>query len=102
MGREQYIRGPGRRRTQSKASAETNKAFAQIVAHYDDEPTYLLTTTVRGVRVVLVVNPNICEICHGRRHSPTRHHTFEPDRATVEMARRVGWTIPTDTEDRLL
>ena len=42
----------------------------------------------------ILENPNVCSICHRAVHGPTAHHSFDPDRASVNVARGLGWPMP--------
>lgn len=46
--------------------------------------------------VHIVENPNRCSICRKAPHGPTAHHSFDADRASVSVARRLGWAMPQD------
>ena len=92
--RSKYMLGPGPRPRRRRSPAATDHAFQAITSHSNDTPTYWLSTIAAGVRTDLVVNPNTCEICHKRPHSPTPHHAFQPDRLPEATARRLGWPIP--------
>lgn len=42
----------------------------------------------------LIVNPNVCQICHKPRHPSTAHHKFDPDTAWPGIAATLGWAMP--------
>ena len=46
----------------------------------------------------IIENPNVCSICHRAFHGPTAHHSFDPDRASVTVARALGWPMPPNQE----
>lgn len=50
----------------------------------------------------VVVNPNLCLICHKAPHRTTPHHSFIPDEADESTALRLGWPHPDDARQEHL
>lgn len=91
MGDIRYLRGPGPRHLRPKSPPPAPPAAP---VERPVQPTYWLQT----VNDALVVNPNVCEVCHCPPHPATAHHAFEPDRATPAMAKKLGWPLPAPIE----
>lgn len=94
--REQFVMGPGRgRRRRRLPSKPVTATPSPVLYSYEPLPTeYRLTA--HGV--LLVANPNKCLICHKLRHGDTPHHAFEPELATLDAARSLGWPLPPNQE----
>ena len=97
MSGRDYARGPGRRRwAKPKRRLDTVDDLLSDVL--GPEPCTYTRTPYGDVQVI---NPGVCGICHKSRHRDIPHHAFEPDRASLATARRLGWPLPPAQEPLL-
>lgn len=80
------------------SSAATPPAAEEPLLPAEPAPTYYKRVATGEA---VVVNPNLCMICHRGPHRPRPHHEFIPDEATPTQAERLGWPMPTN-QDPLL
>lgn len=95
----EYFRGPDpykprRRWSKPKSVADEAAAFLAVV-----NPVSTWWKQLPAGRVL--VNPNLCLVCHQGPHTDTPHHEFIPDEASEDDARRLGWPMP-NTQEPLL
>lgn len=65
-----------------------------------DEPRPVVSTywKTTGAKYPVLVNPNLCMICHKPPHRPLPHHGFIPDEAFAPTAKAMGWPLPEPDE----
>ena len=90
-----FILGPGPRQVRPAAPKPPKPTPPAPRLIRPQLPTKWVQT---APNVFILENPNVCSICHRAVHGPTAHHSFDPDRASVTIARALGWPMPPNQE----